>query len=104
MLQGPVVTDCRTSFSIAGTPSAVARVVYATGGAFGWIRQASDISDIMAYGRSLTGMGNAETHAYIGNFAGITYSGNTWDSYYSGRNITIKDFGYNPIGISTSNP
>ena len=104
MLQGPVVTDCRTSFSIAGTPTPVSDVVYATGGAFGWIRQASNVSDIMAYGNDLTGMNSAEKHAYTGNFAGITYAGNTWDSYYNTRNITVKDFGYQPIGISTSNP
>lgn len=94
------VLDCRTAVSVRGSQSASDNVIYATGGAFGRIRNGTQqMSNIIAYGSALNGPNDAEKMRYIGNFAGIVPVGQKWEDDYSNNNILIRTFGeYKNIG------
>lgn len=96
------VTDCRAMVSVFGSDTATENVLYATGGAFGRIREGSLPSDfygLIAYGSVLQApQGTESTTNFVGNFAGVVPPGETWDSY-EGRNILLHVFGnINNIG------
>ena len=95
------VLGCRTAVSVyGGSQPASDNVIYATGGAFGRIRNGTQqMSNIIAYGSELDGPNDAEKMRYIGNFAGIVPVGQTWEDDYSNNNILIRTFGeYKNIG------
>ena len=95
------VLNCRTAVSVHGPDSGSDGVIYATGGAFGRIRSATTrIENIIAYGSALEGPRVAGQKQYIGDFAGIVYKGQTWEDSFSQKNIHIRSFGYEPIGIA----
>lgn len=94
---GVPVTDCNASVSVNCSQEAVAGGIYAIGGAFGRIRDASDYTfgDIIAYGNALKGPSNSQVEgvtSYIGNFAGVVPSGQTWDNDYSDKNILVRKY------------
>ena len=100
---GVPVLDCRTAVSVHGSGAANDNVIYATGGAFGRIREAStyNFGNLITYGSALDGPNNAEKTQYIGNFAGIVPNGQTWDEDYSKKNILVRTFdGIKHIGIA----
>lgn len=83
------VTDCGSLMSVAG---ASASTLYATGGAFGRIRNSTfyNFSDLIIWGNSLTGPAN-----YIGTFSGIAPKTDEWEAWYKdfdNYNIRVKPF------------
>ena len=95
-LSVPVV-DCRSSVSVHGSAKTNENVIYATGGAFGHIRQSETstytFEDLIVYGSALRKpSGDSSTKNYIGNFAGIVPAGQTWDENYANKNITVRKF------------
>lgn len=90
------VVDCRTAVSVSGTSQALSQVLYATGGAFGRIRNSSSYKyeDLIVYGSVLQAPQNTpETGItnYVGNFAGVAPVGIT-ESNFSGNNIIVRNF------------
>lgn len=104
IVMGVPVNTCRSAISIYGTSPTLANVLYATGGAFGIIRQSATNSfeDIIAYGSVLSAPQNpSQTEGirnYIGNFAGIVPIGQTWEGDYAGHNILVRAFTDKYIG------
>ena len=92
------VTDSRVAAEVHGAVSPVADVIYAAGGAFGRIRTATLVENLIAYGSALDGPNDAgitdpdERKQFIGNFAGLVPSGETWEETYSGQNIIVRQF------------
>lgn len=101
--KGVPVTDCRTTVSVYGSLNASENGIYATGGAFGRIREASKIEDLIVYGAALVKpkpSGPAEMN-YVGNFAGIIPKEQNWDTDYAEKNIIVRVFnGIENIGAS----
>lgn len=92
-LSVPVV-DCRTAVSVHGSTTAKEGVIYATGGAFGRIREANTFEDLIAYGSALQAPqpNNEAITSYVGNFAGIVPKGQTWENDYVNHNIIVHAF------------
>lgn len=95
------VSDCRTAMSVYGSEAASPGVIYATGGAFGRIRDAADYDfnfdfrDLIVFGSALVApkpKDGAELTSYTGNFAGIVPVGQTWEENYADNNIIIRAF------------
>lgn len=88
------VTDCRTVVSVHGaeTGNINENVIYATGGAFGRIRDAENYTfeNLIIYGSVLKGPNEPEKNQFIGNFAGVVPLDQTWDENYSNRNILLR--------------
>lgn len=95
------VSETSTSCAVYGTQTEaeVSGVVYATGGAFGRIRVSTPLANLVAYGSMLQGPAK-----YIGTFAGIVPTGESWVKDYADKNIIINNnfSGINPIGIDLS--
>lgn len=92
---GVPVIDCRTAVSVDGSIKAQEGVIYATGGAFGRIREASTyrFENLIAYGSALKAPSNSAIPtitSYVGNFAGIVPQ--AWDINYADKNIIIHTF------------
>ena len=102
VLSVPVV-DCRALVSVAGAPTASEKVLYATGGAFGRIRDEVNIENITAYGSTLqypTEEGVGTYTNYYGSFAGIVPNGQTWENNYANKNNLVHTFpGMKHIGM-----
>lgn len=109
------VRDCRTAVAVYGSVDESEDdnegEIYATGGAFGRIRNASeyfgyDFGDLICYGSALQGPHADGAKQYIGNFAGIVPQGQTWEKDYIGKNIIVRKFkdeagnDYNNIGVA----
>ena len=90
-LNVPVV-DCRTAVSVYGSNAANENVIYATGGAFGRIRNASTFENLIAYGSALQAPPPSTSTSYVGNFAGIVPQGQTWEDNYANNNIIVHSF------------
>ena len=96
---GVQILDCRTAVSVYGSTNVQPYVLYATGGAFGRIRETTDgiydMENLIAYGSVLntpTGdSGTADPTIYTGNFAGIVPKGQDW-AFYSAKNIIVHAF------------
>lgn len=105
VVQNTPVLDSRASVSVYGSTSTSENVIYATGGAFGRIREGAEypFKNLIAYGSALTKpSGSATATNYIGNFAGIVPQGHTWQDY-AGMNIIVRKFtGCEDIGGSTN--
>lgn len=91
------VSNSRVAAEVHGTESPDPDVIYASGGAFGRIRTATEIENLIAYGPALDGPNDAETDPderkrFIGNFAGLVPSGETWEETYSNKNIIVRQF------------
>lgn len=91
------VTDSRVAAGVHGAVSPVPDVIYASGGAFGRIRTTTFVENLIAYGSALDGPDDAgtdpgERKRFIGNFAGLVPSGETWEETYSGQNIIVRQF------------
>lgn len=101
---GVPVTDCSSAVSIYGTTSTLSDVIYATGGAFGRIRQSNTASfdDLIAYGSVLQApqntSGATDIKNFVGNFAGLVPEGQTWENDYAGHNILVHAFTGTNIG------
>lgn len=93
---GVPVVDSRTAVSVHGSKTASPNVIYATGGAFGRIRDASTYTfqNLIAYGSALDAPSGSNTTitSYTGNFAGIVPKGQTWDDNYANNNIIVRKF------------
>ena len=84
------VSDCNSSVSVYGAATESQNVIYASGGAFGRIRPADayTIDNLICYGSALTGPSQ-----YIGLFAGIAPTDDTWNSWLESiaqKNITVN--------------
>ena len=104
-LSVPVI-DCRTAVSVKGTTNADNNVIYATGGAFGRIRESSNYTfeNLIAYGSLLDGPNASGAKQYVGNFAGIVPQGQEWSKDYADKNIIVRKFGnYENIGAALDN-
>ena len=87
-LQGSV-TGSSVTVGVTGTTIYYDETIYGTGGAFGRIEKTSqgqdgEINSLACYGSNLSGF-------TIGNFAGITPPGYTWDKF-EGKNINVKQY------------
>ena len=91
---GVPVVDCRTAVSVHGSTNAQEGVIYATGGAFGRIREANTFEDLIAYGSALNAPqpNNESITSHVGNFAGIVPKGQTWENDYAKNNIIVHAF------------
>lgn len=99
------VVDCRTAVSVIGSTTPNAGAIYATGGAFGRIRESKNYTfeNLIAYGSLLNGPNTSGAKQYIGNFAGIVPQGQDW-SNYADKNIIVRKFGnYENIGAALDN-
>lgn len=96
---GVPVIGSRGAVSTYGSSDAREDVLYATGGAFGRIRETAsgiyDFQNLIAYGSELKapqeGSGQTVTTNYTGNFAGIVPKGHDWP-YYAAQHITVRVF------------
>ena len=91
---GVSVVDSRTAVSVYGSTETIDNVIYATGGAFGRIRENAptyNFKDLIVYGSALTKPSGSSTMNYIGNFAGIVPQNQSWDDYKD-NNIIVKTF------------
>ena len=93
------VKDCRTVVSVNGSMTEKSDVIYATGGGFGRIRDASgyDFENLIIYGSVIKGLEAPEKKQFAGNFAGIVPLEQTWDDY-AGKNILLRQVVDNNIG------
>ena len=94
------VTDCRTVVSVYGSTTPNAEVIYATGGGFGRIRDASayNFENLIIYGSSLQGPNAPDDMRFIGNFAGIVPLEQTWEDNYANKNILLRSWVKENIG------
>ena len=91
------VIDCRASVAVSGAVEAKEGPLYATGGAFGRIREAASgqyrFENLILYGASLRGADDAAlSRNYCGNFAGIAPKGQSWEDDYANKNIIVRIF------------
>lgn len=101
------VMDCNSAVSVTGPTVVNEDVIYATGGAFGRIRTTSSYTfeKMICYGSSLSGpeaLANIDNFVGIGNFAGIVPVDPAWETWYNSfasKQITVRDFGFELIGI-----
>ena len=92
------VTGCRVAASVYGSETVGEQVIYATGGAFGRIRSATPVENVIAYGSALEGPAE-----WIGNFAGIVPGDESWEDTYGNKNIIVRPFdGIEHVGASIS--
>lgn len=84
------VCDLETNMSAIDTSA-----TYASGGAFGRILAGCDFVSNTAWGNSITGPAE-----YIGTFAGIAQTTNTWASLQAAENRARQIGSYQPIGIA----
>ena len=102
VVMGVPVSDCRSAVSVYGSSTTASGVVYATGGAFGCIREANGFDDIIAYGSILKAPGNTSSSDnvknYVGDFAGLVPAGQTWENDYVNHNILVHLFTNKYIG------
>lgn len=93
------VTDCRTVVSVYGSTTENNDVIYATGGGFGRIRDASsyNFENLIIYGTELKGPDSPDNMRFTGNFAGIVPLEQTWD-YYADKNILLRSWVSENIG------
>lgn len=89
------VYDCRSVCDVLGVESDIqADVIYGTGGAFGRIQSTEqEIENITAWGNVLTGPAQ-----YIGDFAGIIPSGQSFEVNYQPFNMLIRTLRGNMVG------
>ena len=104
------VTGCRGTVAVTGSAEAYEQVIYATGGAFGRIRENTgnnyEFKDLIAYGSVLAAPVAASTvdpaslTSYTGNFAGIVPVGeDNWN--FAERVIYVYRFaGIPDVGIA----
>lgn len=94
------VRDCRTVVSVYGSATGNENVIYATGGGFGRIRDASAyvFENLIIYGSTLDGLNDPDNMQFIGNFAGIVPLGQTWEDDYANKNILLRSLVRNNIG------
>lgn len=104
VVMGVPVSDCRSAVSVYGTSSTLSDIIYATGGALGRIRSSSTNSfeDIIAYGSVLQAPRNPDQadniKNFVGNFAGLVPTGQTWNTDYANHNILVHNFTDENIG------
>ena len=93
------VTDCRTVVSVYGSKPGNEKVIYATGGGFGRIRDASayNFENLIIYGATLDGLDDPDNMQFTGNFAGIVPLEQTWDDY-ANKNILLRSLVSKNIG------
>lgn len=98
VVMGVPISECRSAVSVYGTSPTYSNIIYATGGAFGRIRPSATNSfdDIIAYGSVLQAPQNSsqadDIKNFVGNFAGLVPTGQTWDSDYANHNILVHAF------------
>ena len=94
------VRDCRTVVSVHGPATGNENVIYATGGGFGRIRDASAyvFENLIIYGSTLAGPNDPDEMRFIGNFAGIVPLGQTWENDYANKNILLRSLVAKNIG------
>lgn len=97
------VIKCNSMVSVTGPTTYVEGVLYATGGAFGRIRNAPSytFSDMMIWGNSLSGPSG--TQSFFGDFVGIAPDSAEWDAWYSGFSsygIVVRPIVSNNVGTN----
>ena len=104
VVMGVPISECRSAVSVYGTSTTLSDIIYATGGAFGRIRssETNSFDDIIAYGSVLQAPQNngqaANIKNFVGNFAGIVPTGQTWNDDYANHNILVHSFTEENIG------
>lgn len=104
VVMGVPISDCRSAVSVYGTSPTYNDIIYATGGAFGRIRTSdtNSFDDIIAYGSVLRAPRNPdqadEIKNFVGNFAGLVPTGQTWNNDYANHNILVHNFTDENIG------
>lgn len=104
VVMGVPISECRSAVSVYGTSPTLSDIIYSTGGAFGRIRssETNSFDDIIAYGSVLQAPQNngqaTNIKNFVGNFAGLVPTGQTWNNDYANHNILVHSFTEDNIG------